>query len=94
MKTKTNNNGFRIRARIPLCVRQAASQDFRALWRQSSRVVVWSGATVEIRSALSRLQRGGFIDANGLQTAISLLDAMRCGWREVASSYLYAMILD
>jgi predicted nucleic acid-binding protein len=68
---------------VPLCVRQTATQNFRRLWRQSSRVVVWSGGIVEIRSALARLHRENEIDTKGLQLAINRLEAMRRGWREI-----------
>ncbi len=80
---KTNNGFWDSSALVPLCVRQTASQSFRQLWRQSSRVIVWSGATVEIRSALARLHRENETDAKGLQFAINRLEAMRRGWREI-----------
>ena len=84
---KSNLLGFwDTSALVPLCVRQEASQDFRKLWQKSSRVVVWWGATVEIRSALSRLHRGNFIDAQGLQFAQARLEAMRQQWRELTPS--------
>lgn len=82
---KTNNGFWDSSALVPLCVRQTASQSFRQLWRQSNRVTVWSGASVEIRSALARLHRNGEIDAKGLQSAIRSLDAMRCQWREITT---------
>ena len=73
-------------ALVPLCVRQATSQGFRKLWRQSNRVVVWWGATVEIRSALSRLQQQNHINAQGLQFALARLEAMCGQWREISAS--------
>lgn len=81
-----NNNGFwDSSALVPLCVKQATSQDLHQLWRESSRIVVWSGATVEIRSALARLHRNGDIDTKGLQFALKKLEAMRRGWREIVT---------
>lgn len=91
---KTNNGFWDSSALVPLCVRQTATQSFRALWRQSSRIVVWSGATVEIRSALSRLHRDNYIDAKGLQSAITRLDAMRSGWREIVTSEKMRLIAE
>lgn len=73
-------------ALVPLCVNQTASNSFRKLWRQSSRVVVWWGATVEIQSALSRLNKQNHINAKGLQFALNRLKAMRGQWREVLAS--------
>ena len=84
MRTKT---GFwDSSALVPLCVRQDTSPDFRKLWRQSSRVIVWWGATVEIKSALSRLRQDKFLDAQGLQLAFARLETMRRKWREIAPS--------
>lgn len=80
---KTKNGFWDSSALVPLCVRQTASQDFRRLWRQSSRIIVWSGATVEIRSALARLRRNDEIDAKGLQFSLKRLEAMRRQWREI-----------
>lgn len=82
---RTNNGFWDSSALVPLCVRQGGTSAFRTLWRQSSRVVVWSGATVEMRSALARLAREKLIDADGLQFAVARLEAMRGGWREIAS---------
>lgn len=91
---KTKNGFWDSSALVPLCVRQTATQSFRTLWRQSSRIVVWSGATVEIRSALSRLHRDKHIDAKGWQSAIARLDAMRSGWREIITSEKMRLIAE
>lgn len=64
-------------------VRQTASQDLRQLWRESSRIVVWSGATVEIRSAHVWLNRSGDLNTKGLRLAQTKLGAMRRIWREI-----------
>jgi len=91
---KTNNGFWDSSALVPLCVRQTASQNFRTFWRQSSRIVVWSGATVEIRSALNRLHHEKHIDVKGLQLAIARLDAMRRSWREIISSEKMRLIAE
>jgi predicted nucleic acid-binding protein len=83
---KTNTGFWDSSALVPLCVRQTATQDFRKLWRKSDRIAVWSGSTVEIRSALSRLHRENLLDDKGLQFSISLLEAMRRQWRELVTS--------
>ncbi len=81
MKTKTDF--WDTSAIVPLCVKQDSTQKFRNLWRKSNSVVVWWGTTVEIRSALSRLNCDGFIDLNGLQFALARFEAMRKQWREI-----------
>ncbi len=91
---KTKNGFWDSSALVPLCVRQTASPGLRTLWRQSSRIVVWSGSTVEIRSALSRLQRDRHIDAKGLQLAVARLEAMRRGWHEIISSEKMRLIAE
>ncbi len=83
---KTNSSFWDSSALVPLCVRQTTSQDFHKLWRQSNRVIVWSGATVEIRSALARLLRNNEFDAKGLQQSINRLEAMRRQWREILTT--------
>ena len=71
---------------VPLCVRQTASQDFRTLWRKTSRIIVWWGTTIEVRSAISRLHQEKFIDAIGLQYALARLEVMRRKWAEIVPS--------
>ena len=71
---------------VPLCVRKTASQDFRILWRKTSRVIVWWGTTIEVRSAVSRLHQEKFIDAKGLQYALARLEVMRRKWAEIVPS--------
>jgi len=83
---KTNNGYWDSSALVTLCVKQTASQNFQRLWRQSSRITVWSGATVEIRSALARLHRNNDLDARGLQFAIRQLEIMRRQWNEILTS--------
>lgn len=83
---KSNASFWDSSALVPLCVRQTSTQNFRRLWRSSDRIAVWSGSTVEIRSALSRLHRETLIDDKGLQFSISRLEAMRRQWREIVTS--------
>jgi len=83
---KTNTGFWDSSALVPLCVRQTSSQSFRRLWRSCDRISVWSGSTVEIRSAFSRLHREALIDDKGLQFSISRLENMRQQWREIVTS--------
>lgn len=91
---KTKNGFWDSSALVPLCVRQTASPNFRKLWRESNRVVVWWGTSVEIRSALARLDRDNFIDAKGLQLSIDRLEAMRRQWREIISGEKMRLIAE
>ncbi|MBC7798948.1 MAG: type II toxin-antitoxin system VapC family toxin [Pyrinomonadaceae bacterium] len=91
---KTNNGFWDSSALVPLCVKQATSQNFRQLWRQSTRVTVWSGATVEIRSALARLHRNNEIDAKGLQFTIKRLETMRRQWGEIVTGEKLRLIAE
>ena len=83
---KTSASFWDTSALLLLCVRQANSPAYRKLWQRSDRVVVWWGTTVEMRSALSRLYRGRELTAQGLQFALTRLEAMRPQWREITPS--------
>jgi predicted nucleic acid-binding protein len=75
---KTSGAFWDTSALVPLLVRQETSVKFRTLWRESGRVVVvWWGASVEMRSALSRLRQRKHISAPELERALTRLDAMR-----------------
>ena len=83
---KTNAAFWDTSVIVPLCVRQDISQDVRRLWRNSRRVIVWWGTTIEVRSALSRLYQGNFIDARGLQFALTRFEIIRRKWAEIVPS--------
>jgi predicted nucleic acid-binding protein len=84
---KTSGAFWDTSALVPLLVRQETSVKFRTLWRESGRVVVvWWGASVEMRSALSRLRQRKHISAPELERALTRLDAMRGQWREILAS--------
>ena len=71
---------------VPLCCQQELSQQMRQLWRETRRVVVWWGTSVEVRSAISRLQAEGKLTANNVQFALDRLESLREQWREITSS--------
>jgi predicted nucleic acid-binding protein len=71
---------------VPLCCQQNLSQSMRQHWRKTARVVVWRGTTVEVRSAISRLQREGLITVKGRQQALARLDMLRQEWHEITPS--------
>ncbi|HZS44374.1 MAG TPA: type II toxin-antitoxin system VapC family toxin [Blastocatellia bacterium] len=71
---------------IPLCCQQASSPMLRRLVRQTSRMVAWWGATVEVHSTLNRLLREGNLSAKEKLQAITRLDHLKKTWREVLPS--------
>ena len=71
---------------LTLSCQQDLSKQARQLWRAAPRVVVWWGTSVEMRSAISRLQGQGRLTAPELQFALRRLEAMRDQWREIAPS--------
>ena len=71
---------------VPLCCHQAASQPLRRSLRQTSRLLVWWGASVEVNSALARLLRNGDISGQDRLAAIRRLDVLKAGWREINPS--------
>lgn len=83
---KINASFWDTSALLLLCVRQAESPTYQRWWQRSDRIVVWWGTTVEMRSALSRLARGREITPQGLQFALTRMEAMRPQWRAIAPS--------
>ena len=71
---------------VPLCCQQELSRQMRQLWRETRRVVVWWGTSVEVRSAISRLQDEGKLTANNVQFALDRLESLREQWREITPS--------
>ncbi|HET9527343.1 MAG TPA: type II toxin-antitoxin system VapC family toxin, partial [Pyrinomonadaceae bacterium] len=71
---------------VPLCCQQNLSQSMRKLWRETARVVVWWGTTVEVRSAISRLHSEGVITVKGRLQALARLELLRQEWYEITPS--------
>ncbi len=71
---------------VPLCCQQKLSQSMRRRCRETMRVVVWWGTTVEVRSAISRLHGEGILTVKGRQQALARLEALRQEWREMMPS--------
>jgi predicted nucleic acid-binding protein len=88
MKTRKETNiGFwDTSVIVPLCCQQNLSQTVRKLWRETARVVVWWGTTVEVRSAISRLHTEGVITVKGRQQALARLELLRQEWYEITPS--------
>ena len=88
MKTKKKSNiGFwDTSAIVLLCCQQNLSQSVRKLWRETARVVVWWGTTVEVCSAISRLHREGVITQKGRQQSLARLELLRQEWYEITPS--------
>ncbi|MEJ7713810.1 MAG: type II toxin-antitoxin system VapC family toxin [Pyrinomonadaceae bacterium] len=85
-KRKTHIAFWDTSAIVPLCCQQNLSQNLRKRWRETARIVVWWGTTVEIRSAISRLQSEGVISNKGRQHALARLEVLRQEWREITAS--------
>lgn len=68
---------------VPLCCQQNLSQGIRKRWRETARVIVWWGTTVEVRSAISRLHGEGILTVKGRQHALARLEVLRQEWREM-----------
>ena len=88
MKTKRKAEGafWDASAVVPLCCQQNLSQSVRKRWRETTRVVVWWGTPVEVRSAISRLHNEGLLTTRGRQQALARLEVLRQEWREMMPS--------
>jgi len=69
-------------ALVPLCVHEAASRFVRQKLRRYS-PVVWWGSSVEVYSAICRLQRGKEITEKESQGAGARLQMLKKGWSEI-----------
>lgn len=67
---------------VPLCVHESASRQAQSYLRKSL-PVVWWGSAVEVRSAIARLHRLGKLNDVEKNGAISRLERLSRGWREV-----------
>jgi predicted nucleic acid-binding protein len=71
---------------VHLLVRQPASVDVTAVFRQDPVVVAWWGTEVECASAIARLEREGRLAAPDVAAAHRRLESHVTSWREVAPS--------
>jgi hypothetical protein len=69
-------------ALVPLCVQEATSRQAHTQIRKFL-PVVWWGSMVEVHSAIARLYRLGKLSEKEKQGALSRLDLLNSGWREV-----------
>lgn len=85
-KQKINSAFWDMSAIVPLCCQQNLSQSMRKQWRETARVIVWWGTTIEVRSAISRLYSEGILTVKGRQHALARLEVLRQEWREMMPS--------
>ena len=72
-------------ALVPLCVHEITSRKAQFQLRQFS-PVVWWGSRVEVHSAVARLHRLGKLKDPEKKGALSRLDVLGRGWREILPS--------
>jgi len=69
-------------ALVPLCVQEQTSRHAHSCLRKFM-PVVWWGSPVEVHSAIARLHRLGKLNDVEKQGALSRLDLLNRGWREI-----------
>jgi predicted nucleic acid-binding protein len=69
-------------ALVPLCVQEITSRQAQSQLRKSM-PVVWWGSSVEVHSAIARLHRLGKLNDLDRQGALSRLNLLSRGWREI-----------
>lgn len=69
-------------ALVPLCIQEAATDQVRLHLRRFAPVVWWA-SMVEVHSAISRLRRNGAIDTSERDGALTRLNILSQGWREI-----------
>lgn len=70
-------------ALVPLLVRQEAAGRMMRLLADEGALTVWWGTRGECDSAIVRLERDGFLPAQGAQQAFGRLDDLAAQWHEV-----------
>jgi uncharacterized protein len=70
-------------ALVPLCINEPRSISAGRLWKQFSENFVWWETSVEISSALARIERENKISAAQRQKAEKRLEILEKIWREV-----------
>ncbi len=68
---------------IPLCVREAASENMKREMKKDEEVVVWWATRVECLSALARRRRQGRLSGEAERQAQAVLTALSTVWLEV-----------
>ncbi len=69
-------------ALVPLCLHESTSRQAHAQLRRFL-PVVWWGSLVEVHSAIARVHRLGQLTDAEEQNALSQLDLLNRGWREI-----------
>lgn len=69
-------------ALVPLCVQETSSRQAQSRLRKCM-PVVWWGSLVEVHSAIARLHRTRKLNDLGVKGALSRLDLLSRGWREI-----------
>jgi len=72
-------------ALVPLCVHENSSRQAQSHLRQSMPVVWWA-SPVEVHRAIARLHRLGRLKDVDKKGALSRLDMLKRGWREILPS--------
>ena len=67
---------------VPLCVHEAGSRFARQQLRRYAPVVWWA-TSVEVRSAIRRLEREKYLTEREVQGAVARLELLRNGWSEI-----------
>lgn len=69
---------------LPLIVQEEESQELRALLAADRQIIVWWGCSIEVVSALARLEREGALSEG--HKAFKILDQLESSWNEVNPS--------
>ena len=72
-------------ALVPLCIYESATRQARSHLRRFT-PVVWWGTLVEVHSAISRLHRKAGLSDVEKRGALTRLEVMSRGWREILPS--------
>ncbi len=70
-------------ALVPLLVEEQTTEALLNLFRDDQDMMVWWGTPVECASALSRVEREGYLSASQIANSFKRLDAISSNWVQI-----------
>ncbi len=71
---------------VPLLVYETATSRAQQLFEEDTEIIVWWSSTIEVVSALARLERSGTLESSTTEKAIDALSELNSHWHEIQPS--------
>lgn len=70
-------------ALVPLLVEEQSTERISQIFQEGEEMIVWWGTPVECASALSRVEREGYLTAHDSTISFKRLDALAASWIQI-----------